>query len=78
MSHPFESSTGEYTTRQMCDMQLIRIEELSRKNMEYKKNFDRLMEIAIMMRGTYLITGIKDEMMDKECQKLIDFIDEKE
>ncbi len=75
MSH--YSSNSPYTDGQIINIQTDRIADLAQRLSDYKKNFDELMDIAVTLRGVCVASGIENEAIKRQSDRLMQFISEK-
>jgi hypothetical protein len=71
-------SDSPYTDGQIISIQTDHIAALASRVIDYQRNFDELMDIAVTMRGVVLASGINDnDAFNRQSERLMKFISEK-
>jgi hypothetical protein len=71
-------SDSPYTDGQIISIQTDHIASLASRVIDYQRNFDELMDIAVTMRGVVLASGINDnDAFNRQSERLMKFISDK-
>jgi hypothetical protein len=70
-------SDSPYTDGQIISIQTDRIAVLAARVRDYQRNFDELMDIAVTLRGVCVASGIENEAIKRQSERLMQFISDK-